>query len=80
MSSRFGSFFLGMLLGSIVGSAATLLLTPDSGEGIRNQLIEYKNQLQREMQEASSQRRLELELELARLRAGSRQNPDITIQ
>jgi gas vesicle protein len=76
---RLGNFMLGLLFGSLVGSAAALLLAPESGSEIRTQLGDYKNDLQREVREATMRRRLELELELARLRSGASRG-DIQIQ
>ncbi|HZW03434.1 MAG TPA: YtxH domain-containing protein [Anaerolineaceae bacterium] len=76
---RFGNFLLGALLGSLVGSAAALLLAPESGEEIRGQLVQYKNDLQREVGEARMQRRLQMELELARLRTGGKEG-EITVE
>lgn len=67
---RFTNFVLGAFLGSLVGSAAALLLAPESGKEIRGQMIQFKDDLQREVGEARMQRRLQMELELARLRSG----------
>jgi gas vesicle protein len=68
---RFSSFLLGALLGSLVGSAAALLMAPESGQDVRQQLVQFKDDLKRQVDEATLKRRLEMELELARLRSGN---------
>ena len=66
--SRISNFMLGLLLGGLVGSAAALLLTPVSGEGMRGQLSGYINNLQEEVKKAAEAKRVELENQLIVLR------------
>lgn len=67
--NRTGSFFLGALLGAIVGSAAALLLAPASGETMRKQIEDYALNIEEQVRQAAGDRRTELETELANLRA-----------
>lgn len=76
---RFGNFVVGAFFGSIVGSALALLLAPESGKEIRGQLVQFKDSVQREMNEARMKRRLQMELELARLRSSGSKG-EITIE
>lgn len=76
--AKFGNFLLGIVLGAVVGSATAMLLAPESGGEIRSQLKDYKDGLTREMRQAAMKKRLEMETELARLRAGGPR--DITIE
>ena len=62
-------FLEGMLLGVLVGAAVAILLAPSSGEELRNQIQLEIDRVQSEMQQAAEQRRLELEHQLADLRA-----------
>lgn len=59
MSDRGGSFLVGFVVGAAVGALATLLLTPYSGEEIRDQIkekgIELKTQATQVAEEARSQ-------------------------
>lgn len=67
--SRFGNLMLGALLGGLIGSALALLFAPSSGEGLRNQVRETIVEIQDEMRQAASARRIELEKQLTSLRA-----------
>jgi gas vesicle protein len=62
------NFFLGAVLGGLVGSSLALLLTPVSGGELRMQVNEYTRQVKNEVEQAANTRRLELERELADLR------------
>ncbi len=62
------NFFLGAVLGGLVGSSLALLLTPVSGDELRMQVNEYTRQVKSEVEQAATARRVELERELADLR------------
>jgi gas vesicle protein len=62
------NFVLGMVLGGLVGSALSLLLTPVSGDELRMQVNDYTRQVKSEVEQAANARRAELERELADLR------------
>jgi gas vesicle protein len=63
------SFLAGAVTGALVGATLMVLLTPASGETIRSDLQNRIQQLKDEMQAAASNRRAEMEVQLARLRA-----------
>jgi gas vesicle protein len=67
--SRIASFFLGAILGGLVGSSLVLLLTPESGENIRQQLRSGAEKVQQEVRQAAAARRADLEKQLEILRA-----------
>ena len=62
------SFLAGALCGAVVGSVATLLFTPASGEDLRAQAEAHWQNAKNEAQQAMEdrQRELEEEFELAR--------------
>lgn len=62
------NFLTGAILGALVGAGITLLLTPTSGIGMRDQLKGYVNKVKTEVQQAADNRRSELETQLTRLR------------
>lgn len=66
---RVFSFLLGVLAGGLVGAALSLLLTPASGNELREQFCERLNSVRDDIQAAAVARRSELEEQLARLRA-----------
>ncbi len=51
--SRFVNFMIGAVLGGLVGSALALLLTPSSGETLRNQMRETVVEVQGEVRQAA---------------------------
>ncbi len=59
---------LGLIAGAMVGSAAGLLLAPESGRQLRADLENYTSQVRKEVQQAAEDRRQELEAQLAHLR------------
>ena len=65
---KFGSFFNGLLLGAIGGAAIALLLTPKSGEKLREELKHEVDDILEEGRRASSERQRELEQQLNQLR------------
>ncbi|HEX7974747.1 MAG TPA: YtxH domain-containing protein [Anaerolineales bacterium] len=70
----FFSFLSGALTGAVVGAALALLLAPDSGEDLRQQLQDRRDQIQVEVKQAAANRRAELEQQLAVLRSPRKQD------
>jgi gas vesicle protein len=64
----FVSFMEGFALGGVVGVALALLLAPASGEELRGQIQSEVTRVRSEVQKAASDRRIELEQQLATLR------------
>ena len=62
------NFFVGMIAGSLVGSALAILFTPASGRQLRADLQGYSGQMIKEIELAAQTRRAEMEEQLARLR------------
>jgi gas vesicle protein len=62
------NFLIGVLIGAMVGASVTLLLTPTSGGGMRDQLKGYVGSVKREVNQAVSNRRSELESQLTQMR------------
>ncbi len=65
---KFFSFFVGTIMGALVGSTVALLLAPSSGETLRGQIRERFAALQDELVQAANQRKTELEQRLEDLR------------
>jgi gas vesicle protein len=63
------NFFVGLLVGGLIGATVVILVTPASGEEIRGQIQERSIQLKDEIKAVADARRAELERELAALRA-----------
>lgn len=61
-------FISGAIMGFLVGGTLSLLLTPDSGEDLRNKLQERTKKIQEEIKSAAQNRRIELEQQLSTLR------------
>jgi len=59
------NFVFGFILGGIVGSATALLITPLSGNALRNEVKNYTDHVRLEMEQAYNERRSELEKDLA---------------
>ena len=68
---RFVSLIAGALCGALVGSVTALLLAPESGEDLRNQIRQRTENFRDEVKEAYGARvaQLETELENMRIRA-----------
>lgn len=62
------NFFMGMMIGGLVGATVMILLAPTSGEDIRAQLQERSIRLKDEVMAVAEARRAELERELTALR------------
>ncbi len=65
---KFGSFINGLLLGAISAAVVALLLTPKSGEEMREELKREVDDILDEGRRASIQRQRELEDQLNTLR------------
>lgn len=62
------NFLTGMILGSLAGAAAVMLLTPTSGETLRSRIQERSIQFKDDIKAVAEARRAELERELNALR------------
>jgi gas vesicle protein len=65
---RVTSFLSGFIIGGLIGGALGLLLTPASGDHLRQQMRDRAQKFQIEIKNAATTRRAELEQELAALR------------
>lgn len=65
---RLASFFVGVLIGGLVGGTLALLFAPASGRQLQQQIGETIDRISGEVRTAAEQRRKELEEELNRLR------------
>jgi len=68
MKRMFG-FLIGILVGSLIGSTIALLLAPESGEQLRNQLRSRGDVFFNDMRHAADERKIELRQRLDTLRA-----------
>lgn len=71
-------FAAGLLVGAAVGTTLALLLTPDSGDGLRHSVQSHVKNALSEAQLAAETRRREMEAQLAvmtRLPAGRESSP-----
>ncbi len=66
---KFIRFFEGFFLGGLIGAAAALLLAPETGDELRQQVRSEINRITNEVQSAAGTRRAELEEQLAALRS-----------
>ncbi len=63
-----GNFILGFAIGGAIGSIAGLLLTPASGDRLRQQIRGYIDDVRLQVNQAADNRRSQLEQELTVLR------------
>lgn len=63
------NFFSGAIIGGIIGGGLVLLFTPYRGEAMRGQISSRLDTLRDEINQARTTRRIELETQLASLRA-----------
>ena len=68
MRRMFG-FLIGVVVGALVGSTVTLLLTPESGEQLRGEIRERGSAFLTDVRHAADSRRIELQGRLEELRA-----------
>jgi gas vesicle protein len=66
---RFFGFLTGVVVGALVGSTVALLLAPQGGEELREQLRERGASFLAEVRQAAGTRRIELQERLETLRA-----------
>ena len=66
------NFISGAIIGAVVGALFALLFAPSSGEKLRSQIQEQVITIQEDVKRASSDRRAELEQQLATLRSPQR--------
>jgi gas vesicle protein len=66
--SRLFSFLIGVVIGGVVGAGTALLLAPASGSQLQSQMRERADYIQLEVRKAASEKRVELEQQLAALR------------
>lgn len=64
------SFLGGMMVGAFTGGLLALLLAPETGPELQQQIRDYVDQLVNEGKEAARQRRLELEQQLEAFKKG----------
>ena len=67
--NRFLSFLAGVITGALVGATFAILFAPASGEDLRIQIQERATYIQDEVKKAASERRAELEEQLATLKS-----------
>lgn len=68
MRRMFG-FFIGILVGGLVGSTIALLMAPESGETLRTQIRERGQNFLADIRNAADSRRIQLRDRLESLRA-----------
>ena len=68
MRNMFG-FLIGTFVGALVGAVLALLLAPESGESLRNQLRERGQGFVNDIRHSADSRRIELRNRLENLRA-----------
>jgi gas vesicle protein len=69
MMRRTLSFFIGVVLGGLVGGTLGLLLAPASGTEMRAQIRDRAENLSVEVRQAANSKRIELQERLDNLRA-----------
>ena len=62
------NFFTGFLVGGVLAAGAAILMAPKSGEDLRVQIQEGIQRVKDEVNQASQQKRAEMEQQLASLR------------
>ena len=64
------SWFNGVIMGALVGSALALLFTPYSGEELKVRATDYFDNVKGEIERAGVEKREELEEQLSLLQSG----------
>jgi gas vesicle protein len=65
------SFIAGAICGALVGGVTALLLTPASGNDLREQAVTRWETAKQEAEQARAQTRLQLENEFERMKTGN---------
>lgn len=65
------SFMAGAICGALVGGVTALLLTPASGNDLREQAVTRWETAKQEAEQARAQTRLQLENEFERMKTGN---------
>ena len=68
--SRIRSWFNGVIMGALVGSALVLLFTPYSGEELKGRATDYLVNVKDEIERAGTEKRKELEEQLSLMQSG----------
>ena len=63
------NFLLGAVIGGFIGATVAILMAPASGEELRTNIRMRTDQVRSEVAQAAAERRVELENQLASLRA-----------
>jgi gas vesicle protein len=66
---RTSSFLIGAIIGGTLGAIIAIMLAPSSGESLRSNLSNRTEQMRSDIARAATERRAELERQLAALRA-----------
>jgi gas vesicle protein len=69
MIRRMFGFFIGIMVGGLVGSTIALLMAPESGDTLRSQIRERGQNFLGDIRSAADSRRIELRDRLESLRA-----------
>jgi gas vesicle protein len=70
-------FLTGFLIGGVLSAGVAILLAPQAGEDLRNQIQEGFQRIKDEVNQASEQKRAEMEQQLATLREPRRPDAEI---
>lgn len=68
--SKVSSWFNGVIMGALVGSALALLFTPYSGEELKTRAVDYLENVKIEIENAGTEKRKELEEQLSLMQSG----------
>lgn len=66
--NRATNFIVGAMIGGLVGAVLALLFAPKAGAELRQDIVDYADQVQTEIRQAAVSKRQELEAQLASLR------------
>jgi gas vesicle protein len=72
---RITSFLVGVIMGGLIGATLALLFAPSSGTTLRHSVVDYVQNVQDEVRQAATDKRIELEQQLADLRAPVKPSP-----